>query len=438
MCSLLIGTSFSCASSLHLEPLYRSYRQNDYEGAYQQVVAKKQEYAETDGPLIWSLDAGILAHWARNYSQSNLHLEAAENLITQLYTQSISANVASFLVNDNTKAYRGEDYEDLYASVFKALNYINLQQGEEALVELRRFQEKQQFLQHKYDRLMDEVQKAGKQASAHNLTKEVSLQFSSSALGNYLALVVAREMGETNQAEFSFNQVQNAFAKQKDLYPFVLPATLTDDVYQPKDGKKRVNFLAFSGLSPIKQEVVERFWIAQNTYVKIALPQLVSRPTTVGSIDVRLSDGSFVALQPLERIGAIALKTFELNRSYIEAKTLLRAFAKATGTVLIDSATAVASDTNDSSDTATAIEIVGSFLSFFSRIYNELSERADVRISHFFPDQGWVGGINLPVGTYDATVIYRDRGGRIIHTDELKQISVDESTIQLWESVCPK
>lgn len=433
----MIAITISCSSTLVLDPVVHTYRDADYAAAYGQLQEMEDEYLEKQGPLLFSLDAGMVSHHAGLYDLSNRYLDRAERLIGELYTESVRANVASYLVNDNTRAYQGEDYEDLYAHVFKALNYVHKGEGESALVELRRFAEKQQFLQNKYDTLLASVEQAGRQSADLQLNRPVSLRFSSSALGNWLHMVIARDLEEADQAQFSQAQVRQAFDKQASLYPFKVPSSLDDDLGTGRAGTYRVNVVAFTGLAPYKEEEVERFWLSPHNYVKIALPVMIARPTRVHSAQVRLNDGRSFILEPIEDIGAIAQEAFRLNRSFIESKTVLRSVLKSTGTMFIDAATSTMAAGAESREEANNIEFFGSLLSFASRIFNEASEQADVRSSHFFPDRAWIGGVDLPAGIYDARVVYRDRYGKQIGEQELSGLRVGPNRIHLWESVYP-
>lgn len=432
----VVSTTLSCTSTVALTPVTHSYSRADFTGAYEKLQDLKTEYVKKQGPLLYALDAGLLAHYDNQWLPSNTYLDEAERRIWERYTESLSGNIASYLINENTRPYQGEDYEDLYTNLFKALNYAHLGDSEGALVELRRFNEKQQMLKQKYDTLHKAMDKTTGGIKS-NYSKGISIQFSTSALGNYLQMVLARDTGDKDQAQFAQSNVQQAFKKQPSLYPFFPPRTLEEDLVPPSNNKKRVNIVAFTGLGPYKEEVVERVWFSYDNYMKIALPQMVLRPTRVRSIDVHLSDGSKFKLEPIEDMGAIAQEAFHLKRSYIESKTIIRSFLKSAGTEIIDATTASMAREAKDADEAEAIHFFGSLISFASRIFNEASERADTRGSHFFPDRAWVGGITLPLGRYDARVLYRDRNGKIIHEQNLENLEVTPDNLKLWESVCP-
>jgi len=428
--SLFVG----CTSSLAIQPAVDSYKKSDFEKSYEQVLELEKSYLKQQGELIFSLDAGVLAHHSKRYRDSNVHLEKAELLIKELYTESISANLASFLVNDNTKAYQGEDYEDLYLNIFKALNYLNLNDYESSLVELRRLSEKQQLLKDKYTIYFE---KMAKQKTDFNYLEPKSIRFSSSALGNYLYMIIARDINEPQEANFFAQQVKSSFATQKNLYNFPIPTSFERDLLTPSKDKVRLNIVAFSGLGPYKEEFVERFWFSPANYIKIALPRLISQNTKVTSIEVTLNTNETFKLEALEEMGLIAKETFLLKQAAIESKTILRSYLKATGTLAIDVATDVLASSSSDENERSTIQFWGSLISFASRVFNEASEQADVRSSHFFPDKAWLGGIDLKPGTYTAKIIYKDKNNSIIGFQQLNNLIVGPNRVNLFSSVCP-
>lgn len=394
----------------------------------------EEAFIEKQGSLLYTLDMGVLAHYSREWRTSNRFLDSCERQIRENYSESISANLASYLVNDNTRAYQGEDFEDLYTNIFKALNYLHLQEGESALVELRRLSEKQQLLGQKYLVLNERLERS----SHGGYVEEYSAsQFSSSALGLFIQMVISRDLGEINDATFSKGALERAFKSQPSLYPFAIPKTVGEDLKTQKEGVKRVNLVAFSGLAPHKVEVVERYPISYTNYVKLALPQMVRRPSLVNSVEVVLSNGARFNLELIENIGAIAVEAFRLRENHIYNKTLIRAMIKATGSEIIDLTTEVMVGEAKSQEEANRVALLGNLLSFASRLFSEASENADVRGSHFFPDKAWVGGIDLPLGSYDATLLYRNRSGKVIYEESLKGVKVSSQGLRLWEGVCP-
>ena len=142
-CFVMVG----CTSTLDLSQVVGTYRKGYFDGAIRAYESRKQEIVSTQGRIVFDLDYGMLSMMAGDYSTSNTYFTEAENLISASYTQSIMQNIGSYLLNDNTVEYAGEDYEDIYTNIVKSLNYHNLGLTEDAMVELRRSAEKQSLMQ---------------------------------------------------------------------------------------------------------------------------------------------------------------------------------------------------------------------------------------------------------------------------------------------------
>ena len=115
--------------------------QDDFEGGVEALraaqEAQKPLYPESNA-ISLRLDKGLLEHYAGNHEESPEDLMEAERLMEEAFTKSVTEAMASYIANDNTKEYPGEDYKDIYLSVFNALNFYYLGNVEDALVEIRK------------------------------------------------------------------------------------------------------------------------------------------------------------------------------------------------------------------------------------------------------------------------------------------------------------
>ncbi len=132
----------SCATSPEAyKNIDFSVNENNFEAAVGEIKAGQEKqipiYPSRNAIMLF-LDKGLLEFYAGNYEASSQDLQEAERLIEEAYTKSISANFLSYIVNDNTKEYPGEDFEDIYINVFNALNYYKKGDIEGALVEIRK------------------------------------------------------------------------------------------------------------------------------------------------------------------------------------------------------------------------------------------------------------------------------------------------------------
>lgn len=92
--------------------------------------------------LIALLDSGLAWHYAGQYERSNRYFTAAEKLADKLDMVSVSSEAASLLATDYILKYGGDDFEKLLINTYMALNYLLLDDLENAMVEVRRFNEK--------------------------------------------------------------------------------------------------------------------------------------------------------------------------------------------------------------------------------------------------------------------------------------------------------
>ncbi|MDT4762102.1 hypothetical protein [Sphaerochaeta sp. PS] len=422
---LLLG---GCSSVIDISNTENLYRQGNFKAAYESLLAKQASIIQKQGSLIMDLDAGLLSRLYGNYQLSNEQLSSSERKIQEAYTESITANIASFIINDNTREYQGEAYEDIYINIFKALNYLHLGEEESALVELNRSLEKQSLLKQKFEIQMQKAAKYADDKGVKNVTEGTySTSFSSSALANYLTMVVAKGLDEEGLSTYSLNQVRRSFQTQESLYPFAIPSSLDAEEVPAPEGKTRLNLLAFNGLAPQKYEAVDAVYVSRNNYAKIAYPVMAARKSPVQRVVVFLEDGSSFPLERLESLSLIAMETFKASSSLARMKAVIRSTLKALGVAVYDSVT-------NHEKTATAGE---ELLSWLFKLANYASESADVRSSHFLPSTAWVGSANLRPGEYTLKVAFQDQGGRTLYTQTIPKFKVEASGSNLAEAVCP-
>lgn len=279
--TLLLSSCMTADFSAVETSVYRE----DYAGARQSIERRKDELYTDNDKVLYNLDAGLLSHYAGDWDQSNKNFSVAESLIEEYYSKSISQGVSSYFVNDMVVDYAGEDYEDIYTNFFMALNYIQLGNIEDAMVEIRRFDNKQKLLTTKYDSQIEYAE--SELGSGYS---NVSLQFQNSAAARYLSMLMYRSRGQDDSAEVDRKLLVRAFNEQKSLYNFGIPSCVSDELAVPR-GKARLNVIGFTGLAPTKVESVSRIDVG-DVYCKIAVPIMVDRGSLVTSISVDVYDAS--------------------------------------------------------------------------------------------------------------------------------------------------
>jgi uncharacterized protein len=426
-CALLA----SCSSVAHYEAIDAAVARGDYAGGLEKLHAAKDDAYKPKDRVLYYLDEGMLAHYAKDYEDSSKSLGNAERAIEEAYTKSVTLAVSSYLVNDNTLEYPGEDYEDLYLNAFNSLNYFYMDGNiEDSLVEVRRIDIKLKALSTKYGTQISNAQQAvlEKSRDIPYDSEATRVQFTNSALAQYLGLLFYRADGRMDDARINRDGVKLAFANQPAVYGFPLPSTLDDELSVPR-GKARLNVVSFSGFSPIKTENVVRIPTGNMHWLKVSVPVITQRPSEVARVQVALDSGEKFDLEKIEDLGAVATETFKQKAALIYFKTVLRSLVKTSSSMVLDDQANQASG-----DTALLLGV----LSLGTQIYAEASEQSDLRLSRYFPSKAYVGGINLPPGKCSYTVRYLNANGGVIHESRFENVELRADKLNLSEAICIK
>lgn len=392
-------------------------------GALDSKSARKNIYTKKN-TILYYLDRGMIEHYAGMYEESSGDLEEGERLIEAAFTKSISQEVATYIVNDNSRDYGGEDYEDLYINIFNALNYYHRNDLEDALVEIRRVNEKLQYLSDKYEIAADKVKNSSQGLAGEDYAVE-AVKFSNSALARYLGVLFYRGSGRLDDARIDREELKNAYTLAPQVYYHPIPATVDEELEVP-GGKGRLNIIGFAGLAPVKVEenvIIPLPLPAPNNWTRIALPHMVDRPSAITAVEVVLDSGERFELELLEDMGEVARETFKSSYSLMVLKSVARSIIKTTTVAVIGNQI-----DKENSGLGILFGIVG-------QIASTATERADTRMSRYFPRYAFAGGINLEPGIYTVTVNYYGNRG-LVRSETRDNVRVLENSLNLREFVC--
>ncbi|HUM10746.1 MAG TPA: hypothetical protein VLT82_07355 [Myxococcaceae bacterium] len=119
---------------------YESYQ---YPPAIQGFASEASSGPQID-QLLAMMDQGMVLHAAGKFEESIQVLAQADKLSERLDFVSVSEEAKVLISSERERAYRGEDFEKLMISTLQALNYAQLGKDEDALVEVRRVNERMQ------------------------------------------------------------------------------------------------------------------------------------------------------------------------------------------------------------------------------------------------------------------------------------------------------
>jgi hypothetical protein len=432
----LIGLSFLLFSCATNPQVYKKIDAEVARGSYPQALealetgqASKKPIYPPKNIIMYYLDKGMLEHYTLMYRESSEDLEEAERLIYDAYTKSVTQDIASYVANDNTKDYPGEDYEDIYINVFSALNYYYRNDVQGAMVEVRKLTEKLEYLTTKYAEDIAKMKEYGQENLRDTeIPKGEPFNISNSALARYLSALFYRGSGRMDDARVDFVQLWNVYQSIPAIYSTPLPKSLelsglpgheTNEELAVPAGMARLNAVGFAGLSPVKTENE----IIGPLTTKISLPQLTPRPSVISRIRVEVEGGPAFDLELLENMGAVMAETFKVRYNIILAKTIIRTVIKYA--VSVGGGVAVAKATDN--------ELFGFGVALLGKLVTDASEAADIRSSRYFPGKAYVGGVNLPPGTYNVTVNFYNKASPV-ETIRYKGVKVEERKTNIIEA----
>ncbi|MGL4393167.1 MAG: hypothetical protein ACRCSK_07010 [Fusobacteriaceae bacterium] len=451
LCVVILALLFaSCSSTQKIyEDIDKKVEQGEYEQAAATVKEKQEELYGSKDKVVALLEYGELNFASKSYQQSIETFGVAESLIKQYYTTSISQQAASILLNDRQIDYSGEDFEDVYANIYKALAYTKLKKGDDALVEIRMLNNKLGLLNQKYAKYQQQAMTANKEIDIPKTNE----YFNNSALARYISVVLQRDIGNEDEARISYKEMKDAFQRQSELYSFPMPK-ITSTPSSSKTTSVPVNIVSLQGLAPIKQSF-DIIMMASGDYITIGtssklvtgddqtilsgfamipwrkagdwvayaqLPIMTKRESKISSTKVFVDGKEMGKLEQIEDIEKIAIQSFRKKMPMIYIKTIMRVIGKTIATEMLSK------DKNGQKNM---------LVSLIGTVASVASEGADLRISRYMNANAQVGEFVLPVGKHSLEVAYFDKSGNEI--DRTKEdIDVGPGKINLFHALSMK
>ncbi|HEX2983587.1 MAG TPA: hypothetical protein VHO28_08605 [Ignavibacteriales bacterium] len=450
ICSLILvsviaaGCSSVRTNTEFYGPIMNGVKAGDFEKANAALDSafNNEEYAEKDRVLYY-LDRGALSFYAGRYAESSQAFEKADFAMEDLFTKSISKAAASMLLNDNALDYSGEVYENIYVNVFSALDYIARDDIDGAYVEANRVNIKLRQLEDKYNAYVDNFN-ASKDAKIKLEPKK--LDYYNNALANYLSHIIFRAEGEYDNSRISLEKLDSAWAMHPDVYNFSKPSFVKNAA--SANNKTILNVMAFAGNAPEKQAENLRIMtfddflivqfpdhesapiifpgLKQGWYFKFSMPSLAPSRSDVRKIEVYANDKKVGSLELLENMNNVAVKTFEMQKSIIYFKSIIRTVLKGIGSAELKQS--VRKSTGEG---------LGGFLSnLLVDIAVDATENADLRCWRTMPGYCYAGEFELEEGEYNIDIVFLDGGNKPISKTTYSNYKVNKKGLNLLNAAC--
>jgi hypothetical protein len=403
--SILLLALLSGCATLPYAKVQSAMRQGQFAAAAETVKGAEGEYGHK-AHLLYLMDRAMTLHLAGNYVSSNAAVEEGAKLIDALYTKSLSAEAASFLVNDMSLPYRGDNYERVMLHLLGMLNYSSLGDKDGALIEARR---------------ANELLKAYAQEVG-----EDKVGYREDALARYVSAVLYESGSRQDlwDAYLDYKKADEAFDLYAKLYETPKPLRLKADLqrladglgeqddlekWQARDGKLAYSplretrkdkaelvVLLYQGMAPTKVSTSSTLPVAledgTRQYFKIALPKAEMVPLSDPQARLSAGAGSDAPFELFQDINAIAVRDLQDKAGALIIKTTARALIK------FQAARAVQKQAKEAGGAAELLAFVG------TNLYTFLSEEADIRSWRTLPGRIYIARLTLEPGKQKASI----------------------------------
>ena len=147
---LLIFICFGCSASYNLKsrPFQRALQSGDVESAFTKLDGIKFLQRKRN-KLLYFFEKGKAAFLTKKYRLSNDYFNKADAFISE-NKRALGGKLLGLVLNPEHETYIGEDFEKVAIHYYKALNYLFLNEFDDALVEAKRINLRLQQINDKY------------------------------------------------------------------------------------------------------------------------------------------------------------------------------------------------------------------------------------------------------------------------------------------------
>lgn len=431
-------------------------------GNYEEALGRLEKPSGKTNKLLYHLEKGLILHYQGQYEASNVEFERAERLSDQLYTRSVSREIAALLSNDSIVAYRGEEFELALIHYYRAMNYARLGDRQAVLVECR---------------------KANLKLENYAQQAEYELSYKNDAFLQYMTGLFFEAEGEWNDAYISYKDALKGYRAYEAAFDLQAPRMLIIDLarlaqrlgyedevaeyteryqleleeLQPASGGELVVFVE-SGFVPRKHQVEfsvpildydvpilkdewEVWTVSERAihryhhphvynrrhveyWLRVALPEYREVPSQVAGVRLRTGDQSALAATA-EDLDAIAQRTFAQKFDTILLRTVARSLAKYLASKSIEEAFVDDEDDEDDEDWAKlGAWGLGKALGGLVNLVGVATEAADTRGWLALPHAIRIARLAVAPGTAAPTLELLDDRGRVLAVETLPEVAV--------------
>ncbi len=215
-CLIFVGCASYTEETHEVRSDFSSQHYQNALGKLDQSVVKTQDRNR----LLYRLEKARILDRMGERAQSRKLLVEADKIADELYTVSVTRSAASFLVNDSTTDYAGEDYEKVAIHTMLALSFIEDGDLPSALVQARKINSKLYEINQAYG--------------------ENGNKYGEDAFARYLSGAIFEADGKEDDAIIDYRRALELYSGPfRPFYTGGVPESLVRALYQLADRRKR-------------------------------------------------------------------------------------------------------------------------------------------------------------------------------------------------------
>lgn len=411
---ILCCSACGAPSLRHKQEVSRLLAQGEYVAAEQKLTAaKNKEYKQRDA-LLYYLDSGVVLHNAGDYAQSDARFALAQDRIDELFTQSVSAHLGRYIINDLTVPYYPAPYEQALTYYYRAMNFLRRGNINGALVEANK-------AVHYLDN--------GCGGNTKGCTADPFVQ--------YFASLVFESAGKLDDARIARTRANSLYRKLNGRNGL----TRRPQFARSAAGQGEIVFIHENGLMPLK--ISETFQVGwdqlllwshsaregerlspevQNAIMSgvfgeslvLSYPVLQPQSFRIQTSEVITAQGKRYSTLLMSDVAGTAESYLRQNQASVFLRMAARAAAKRVAAV----------QTKHAVTQASGDESVGDLAGLFVNILGALTEKADTRQWFTLPAQMRMTRFYVPAGVQNVHLRFKDGFGNIVEEYTFENVSV--------------
>ena len=337
----------SCQSyNSEVEQLVTTYETGDFAAAADQVTSEDfldQRSGRIDG-LLFQLEAGKVLFDAGRFAESVEVFEGADAILRQYDYQadiSISEEALALATSQTTRPYRGTEYDRILLEVYQTLNYLALDDLDEAMVHTRRaFVRQSEAVNRNADEISAQEGRAKKKGiDAEKVygdpgyaSFEQGIQTLANPayadyvnpLANFLSAILLREEGDTSNALVDLRKLAGMLPENH-----YLPLLIEEFEAGDAPAEDRFYVIFENGMAPLREEFRLNLVTFQQGYSTFAIPRLVPLAPLARGLRIVAPGGELdIETELMASVDSIVATDFKARLPGIVISTLLSLVGK--------------------------------------------------------------------------------------------------------------